>query len=340
MTITTIGIDLAKTVFQVHGVDAAGGVVIKKKLRRSEVKPFFEGIPPCLIGLEACATSHFWARELSALGHEVRLMPPAYVKAYLRRQKNDAADAEAICEAVTRPTMRFVPIKSAERQSVLVLHRARDLLVRQRTMLINAMRGHLAEFGIIAGQGARRIADLVGNIRSDETTSLPELARSTLIVLADQLDSLAAQIHALERQLQVWHRHDEASQRLATIPGVGIITATALAASVTDPSIFKSGREFAAFLGLVPRQNSSGGKDRLGRISKMGDGYLRRLLVVGATSVIRRAKGDGRASNAWINALLARRPARVVTVAMANKTARIAWAILARGETYRAPLAA
>lgn len=340
MTITTIGIDLAKTVFQVHGVDATGAVAVKKRLRRSEVKPFFEGIPPCLIGMEACATSHFWARELSALGHEVRLMPPAYVKAYLRRQKNDAADAEAICEAVTRPTMRFVPIKSAERQGVLVLHRTRDLLVRQRTMLINAMRGHLAEFGIIAGQGARRIADLVGNIRSGETTSLPELARSTLIVLADQLDALAAHIHALERQLQIWHRQNEASQRLATIPGVGIITATALAASVTDPSLFKPGREFAAFLGLVPRQNSSGGKDRLGRISKMGDGYLRRLLVVGATSVIRRAKGDEGPSNRWINALLARRPARVVTVAMANKTARIAWAILARGETYRAPLGA
>ena len=267
-------------------------------------------------------------------------MPPAYVKAYLRRQKNDAADAEAICEAVTRPTMRFVPVKSAERQSVLVLHRTRDLMVRQRTMLINAIRGHCAEFGLIAPQGLRRAADLIVQIRAAGPSALPNLARSALLMLADQLGALAAQIHALERQLQVWHRQDEASQRLATIPGVGIITATALAASVTDPSLFKSGREFAAFLGLVPRQNSSGGKDRLGRISKMGDGYLRRLLVVGATSVIRRAKGDGRASHAWVNALLARRPARVVTVAMANKTARIAWAVLARGETYRLSLAA
>jgi transposase len=340
MTITTIGIDLAKNVFQVHGVDATGAVVIRKKLRRGEVRGFFEGVVPCLVGMEACATSHFWARELAALGHDVKLMPPAYVKAYLKRGKNDAADAEAICEAVTRPTMRFVPIKSAERQSVLVLHRTRDLLVRQRTMLINAIRGHLAEFGVITGQGARRIADLVAHVRRGSDVSLPELARSTLAALADQLDALAAQIHALERRLQVWHRHDEASQRLATIPGVGIITATALSASVTDPSVFKSGREFAAFLGLVPRQNSSGGKERLGRISKMGDGYLRRLLVVGATSVIRRAREDALPISAWVRTLLARRPARVVTVAMANKAARIAWAVLARNEIYRAPLSA
>lgn len=211
MKVIIIGVDLAKTVFQVHGVDAAGAVVIKKKLRRSEVRGFFEEIAPCLIGMEACATSHFWARELSALGHEVRLMAPAYVKAYLKRGKNNAADAEAICEAVTRPTMRFVPIKGAERQSVLVLHRTRDLLVRQRTMLINAMRGHLAEFGIITGQGAERIADLVAHIRVVADPILPGLARSTLIVLADQLDSLAAQIHTLERHLQIWHREDEAS---------------------------------------------------------------------------------------------------------------------------------
>jgi transposase len=340
MSVTTIGIDLAKSVFQVHGVSAAGATIVKKKLRRSEVKTFFEALPPCLVGMEACATSHFWARELTALGHDVKLMPPSYVKAYLKRGKNDAADAEAICEAVTRPTMRFVPIKSADCQSVLVLHRTRDLLVRQRTMLINAMRGHLAEFGVITGQGAWRIADLVAHIRDGADVTVPELARSTMIALADQLDALALQIHALERRLQVWHRDNEASQRLATIPGVGIITATALAASVTDPSAFKSGREFSAFLGLVPRQNSSGGKERLGRISKMGDGYLRRLLVVGATSVIRRARADARPSSAWINTLLARRPARVVTVAIANKTARIAWAVLARSEIYRAPVSA
>jgi transposase len=259
------------------------------------------------------------------------------VKAYVRRQKNDAADAEAICEAVTRPNMRFVPIKSADRQGVLVLHRTRELLVRQRTMLINAIRGHCAEFGLIAPQGARRSAELIEQVRQATTALVPELARSALLKLADQLGALAAQIHDLERQLMIWHRQDQASQRLATIPGVGVITATALSATIVDPSVFRSGRELAAFLGLVPRQNSSGGKDRLGRISKMGDGYLRKLLVVGATSVIRRARTGALAAAPWIRSLLERRPARVVTVAMANKTARIAWAVLARGEVYRAP---
>jgi transposase len=340
MNITTIGLDLAKTIFQVHGVDAAGQVAVKKKLRRSEVLSFFRSLPPCLVGMEACATAHHWARELSALGHEVRLMPPSYVKAYVRRQKNDAADAEAICEAVTRPTMRFVPVKSIERQAVLVLHRTRELLVRQRTMLINAIRGHCAEFGIIAPQGAQRAGDLVEHLRQAEGGAVPDLARPALLMLADQLGALGAQIHALERRLLVWHRQDQASQRLATIPGVGIITATALAASVPDPRLFRSGREFAAFLGLVPRQSSSGGKDRLGRISKMGDGYLRKLLVVGATSVIRRARTGALAAAPWIRSLLERRPARVVTVAMANKTARIAWAVLARGDVYRAPVMA
>ena len=340
MNATTIGIDIAKSVFQVHGVDAAGQVTVTKKLRRAEVMKFFAAIPACLVGMEACATAHFWAREISALGHQVRLMPPSYVKAYLRRQKNDAADAEAICEAVTRPTMRFVPVKSAERQGVLVLHRTRELLVRQRTMLINALRGHCAEFGIIAPQGARRASELVEQIRQAQAAELPELARSALLRLAGQLDTLAAEIHGLERRLLAWHRQDQASQRLATIPGIGIITATALAAAVTDPGLFRSGREFAAFLGLVPRQNSSGGKERLGRISKMGDGYLRKLLVVGATSVIRRARTGASASSLWINALLERRPARVVTVAMANKNARIAWAVLKRGEVYRPPVMA
>ena len=337
MTPITIGIDLAKSVFQIHGVDAEGEVVVRKKLRRAEVLKFFGALAPSLVGMEACATAHFWAREISALGHDVRLMPPSYVKAYLRRQKNDAADAEAICEAVTRPSMRFVPMKSAERQGVLVLHRTRELLVRQRTMLINAIRGHCAEFGMIAPQGAYRAGDLIEQVRAAEASVLSELARSALLMLADQLDALAAQIHALDRQLLVWHRQDAASQRLATIPGVGIITATALAASVTDPSLLRSGREFAAFLGLVPRQNSSGGKDRLGRISKMGDGYLRKLLVVGATSIIRRASDNASATGAWVRSLMERKPNRVVTVAIANKTARIVWAVLARGEIYRAP---
>jgi transposase len=335
MQITTIGIDLAKSVFQVHGVDGSGAVVIQKKLRRSQVLSFLKMLPPCIVGMEACATSHYWAREIGALGHEVRLMAPSYVKAYVRRQKNDAADAEAICEAVTRPTMRFVPVKSADRQAVLVLHRARELLVRQRTMLINAIRGHCAEFGLIAPQGARRISELIEPMRQVVAQNLPDLARTTILMLANQLDVLASQINALERRLLAWHRQDQDSQRLATIPGVGIITATALSATITDPSLFRSGREFAAFLGLVPRQNSSGGKQRLGRISKKGDGYLRKLLVVGATSVIRRSRTSTAASASWINGLLERRPARVVTVAMANKTARIVWAVLRRGEIYR-----
>lgn len=340
MTPTTIGLDLAKSVFQVHGVDANGAVIVRRKLRRSEMLGFFQSLPPCLVGMEACATAHHWARELAAFGHDVRLMPPSYVKAYVRRQKNDAADAEAICEAVTRPTMRFVPVKSAERQGVLVLHRTRELLVRQRTMLINAIRGHCAEFGLIAPQGARRAADLIEQVRKTDETILPELARSALLMMAEQLQALAVQIHALERRMLAWHRQDQVSQRLATIPSVGIISATALSASISDPRLFRSGREFAAFLGLVPRQNSSGGKDRLGRISKMGDGYLRKLLVVGATSVIRRARTSVTPSAHWVQSLLTRRPSRVVTVAMANKTARIAWAVMAKGESYRPPVMA
>lgn len=336
MDITTLGIDIAKSVFQFHGVDADGAVIVQKKLRRGAVLNFLEKVGPCLIGMEACATSHHWAREITALGHEVRLIPPAYVKPYVKRQKNDAADAEAICEAVTRPNMRFVPVKSTEQQGVLVLHRARDLLIRQRTMILNATRAHFAEFGIIAAQGPRQVMGLIARLRDEGDASLPEIARSALLALGTHLEALGGEIHALERQLMVWHRADATSQRLETIPCVGLITATALAASVPDPSVFKSGRQFAAFLGLVPRQNSSGGKDRLGRISKMGDRYLRKLLVVGATSVIRRAGSNPTKTGAWVRSLMERKPARVVTVAMANKTARIAWAVLTRGEVYRA----
>jgi len=286
--------------------------------------------------MEACATSHYWAREIAALGHDVRLIPPAYVKPDVKRQKNDAADAEAICEAVTRPNMRFVPLKTKEQQSVLVLHRSRDLLMRQRTMILNAVRAHLAEFGIIAAQGPRKIVELVRRLGDPDDLGLPDLMRSALLTLGTQLENLTEEIRNIERQLMSWHRQNEASQRLETIPGVGLITATALAASVPDPAVFKSGRQFAAWLGLVPRQHSSGGKDRLGRISKMGNGYLRRLLVVGATSVTRRAETTDTMTGVWVRSLLERKPKRLVTVAIANKTARTAWALLSKGENYRA----
>ena len=336
MNITTLGIDIAKSVFQLHGVDADGTIVLQKKLRRGAVLDVLGKLGTCLIGMEACATSHHWAREIAALGHEVRLIPPAYVKPYVKRQKNDAADAEAICEAVTRPNMRFVPVKTEEQQGVLVLHRSRDLLMRQRTMILNAIRAHFAEFGIIAAQGPRKVVELILRLREDNASDLPETARSALQALAVQLDSLGQEIRTIERQLMAWHRQNQASQRLETIPGVGLITATALAASVPDPTVFKSGRQFAAYLGLVPRQNSSGGKDRLGHISKMGNGYLRRLLVVGATSVTRRAPTTDTRTGAWVRSLLERKPTRLVTVAIANKTARTAWALLAKGETYKA----
>ena len=336
MQITTLGIDLAKSVFQLHGVDADGAVVLQKKLRRGAVLDFLGKQQPCLIGMEACATSHHWAREIAALGHEVRLIPPAYVKPYVKRQKNDAADAEAICEAVTRPNMRFVPVKSAEQQGVLVLHRCRDLLMRQRTMILNAIRAHLAEFGVIAAQGPAKVFELVTRLRDGDDLDVPELARSALIALAAQLDGVASQVRGIERQLMAWHRENAASQRLETIPGVGLITATALAASVPDPTVFRSGRQFAAWLGLVPRQNSSGGKERLGRVSKMGNGYLRRLLVIGATSVTRRAPTTETRTGVWGRSLLERKPTRLVTVAIANKTARTAWALLVKGESYRA----
>jgi len=337
MEITTIGIDLAKSVFQVHGVDAEGRTVLKKKLRRNAVIEFLQGLPQCLVGMEACATAHYWAREIAALGHDVRLIPPAYVKPYVKRQKNDAADAEAICEAVTRPNMRFVPIKTPEQQGVMVMHRTRELLIRQRTMMLNALRSHLAEFGIIAAKGPQNLKQLIADLRAGDHDDLPQTARTTLLGFADQLEALKAEIRAIDRQLLAWFRENEVCQRLSTIPGVGVITATAMVATVPDPNAFASGRQFAAFLGLVPRQNSSGGKDRLGRISKMGDGYLRRLLVNGATSVIRRIGQDASLTGIWVRKLLERKPARVVTVAIANKTARIVWAVLLRGDVYRRP---
>jgi transposase len=335
MQITTIGLDLAKHVFQLHGIDADGHVVLRRRLRRAEVIAFFSSLPPCLVGMEACSTAHHWARELSALGHDVRLMPPTYVKPYVKRGKNDTADAEAICEAVTRPTMRFVPIKSAEQQSVLVLHRTRDLLIRQRTMLANSLRAHCAEFGLVVAQGMAKLAELLARIADESDNRIPSLARGCLLVLAQQLQELQLKIGEVERALHAWHRSSEVSRRLETIPGIGPITASALAVTVTDPTLFCSGRHLAAWLGLVPRQNSSGGKARLGSISKQGDRYIRRLLISGAHAVLQHAKQDRPGSAAWATRLLQRRPFKLVAVALANKTARIAWAVLARGETYR-----
>jgi transposase len=334
--VTTIGIDLAKSVFQVHGADCSGTTVIRRQLRRRQVLPFFRKQPPCLIGMEACATAHHWAREISALGHEVRLMPPHYVKPYVKRNKNDAADAAAICEAVGRPTMRFVAVKSAERQSVLILHRTRELLVRQRTMLVNAIRAHMAEFGVVARAGLPQLKELLQVIADGEDERIPSLARTCLAGLARQLLSLEREIVGAERRIQAWHRANENSRRLGSILGVGPITASALVASVTDPSIFKSSRGMAAWIGLVPRQNSTGGKQRMGRISKQGDQYLRWLLVAGAMTVIRHAKRRG-TSDAWLARLIARKPTKVAAVALANKMARVAWVLLQHGGTYRRP---
>lgn len=340
METITIGLDLAKRVFQVHAVDEAGNVVVRKALRRGQVLPFFARRPRCLVGLEACGTSHHWARELTKLGHEVRLMPPAYVKPYVKRGKTDAGDAEAICEAVTRPTMRFVPVKSAEQQAALALHRTRDLLVKQRTQLVNMVRGLLAEFGIEMARGLHHALLLVTRLASGEAPEVPPLAQRVVRGLAEQIGSLQGQLARLDKELLAWHRSSELSQRLATIPGVGVITATALAASVSEPERFRSGRQFAASLGLTPLQNCSGGKERMGRISRMGDRYLRRLLVIGMTSLVRQARARPEAVDPRIIAMLERKPVRLVTVAAANRTARIAWAIMTRGGTYQAPLAA
>lgn len=327
---TTIGIDLAKTVFQVHGVDAAGAAVVKRKLRRGQVLEVFARLDPCLVGMEACAGAHYWARELSALGHEVRIMPPSYVKPYVKRGKTDAADAEAICEAVTRPTMRFVPVKSAERQAALLDHKTRDFLVRQRTQLVNTIRAHLSEFGIVVAKGIHNANRLLA-----ATTELPAAARPAVDLLADQLRDTQEKIDELTDRIEAAQRTDPLARRLATIPGVGAISASAIAATTPEVDNFRSARDYAAWLGLTPQPHSSGGKERLGRISKAGNRYLRRLLYLGAMAQIS-ARRCRRPGDDWLWRMLEKKPVKVVAVALANRMARVVWALIRTGESYRA----
>jgi len=337
--VKTIGLDIAKSVFQVHGVDTDGQVVIRRKLKRRYVLAFFQKVPSCLVGMEACATSHHWSRELQALGHRVRLMPPAYVRPYVKRQKNDAADAEAICEAVTRANMRFVETKTIEQQSCLVLHRTRHLFIRQQTSVINAIRAHLAEFGIVAPVGRKGVEQLLDAVANSRDQRIPAIARACIAALGAQLRALKGQILEFDRQIMFWHRSHETCKRLDEIPGVGPALATALVASIADPKAFRSGRDFSAWIGLVPRQHSSGGKERLGSISKQGDRYLRSLFMAGALAVIRYAKIYGSKHRPWLTALLARRPTKVAAIALANKLARMVWAMMSRGERYKEPVA-
>lgn len=335
--VTAIGLDLAKQVFQVHGADRFGAPLFNRKLRRAEVLRFFERLPPCLVGMEACASSHHWAREISALGHEVRLIPPQYVKPFVKRGKTDAADAEAICEAVTRPTMRLVPVKSAEQQTAVMVLRVRALLVRERTQSINALRGHMGELGIVASSGVANIKSLAAIIRDGEDARLPRAARAALLEIVETIESLSARIDRLEREIVTEARRDEDMRRLATIPGVGPIIAMAIKAFVPDPGGFISARHFAAWIGLTPKAHSSGGKERLGRISKMGNTELRSLLTTGATSVLRHVR-DREKIWPWLKDMLARRPFKVVAIALANMIARMIWALLTKGGAYRTPV--
>jgi transposase len=337
--ITTIGLDIAKSVFQAHGADASGSVVFRKKLGRARLLAFFAAQPPCVVAMEACAGAHHWGRELIRQGHTVRLIPPAYVKPFVKRQKNDEADAEAICEAAQRPTMRFVPVKSEDQQASGVVFRARDLLVRQRTQIINALRGHMAEYGWVAAKGVAHVQRLVERIK-DPAEELPQAARATLQVMVQTLRTLDDQIVVLDREIARRATEDPVAARLMTIPGVGPVTAAAIVALAPSPETFRCGRDFSAWLGLTPRQHSSGGKEKLGQITKMGERTLRRLLTIGASAVIKQASLRGAPVGSWLAQMLARKPKMLVTVALANKTARIVWALLARGGIYRAPAVA
>ncbi len=338
--ISTIGVDLAKRVFQVHGVDDAGQISVQKQLTRSECLNWFSKLEPCLVGMEACATAHYWAQELTRLGHKVKLIPPAYVKPYVRRQKNDRADAAAICEAVSRPSMRFVEIKTKEQQAIQVLHRTRALLIEQSTQTSNALRAHLAEFGWVFPLGNVGMTKAIAIVQDSNHSDIPKVAQKALFSLVEQIRMLKQEVSKLDKQMESWHKAQAESQRLATIPGLGVITASAIVAAIGTGKQFKSGREFAAWVGLVPRQNSSGGKDRLGRISKKGNAYLRTLLVMGATGQLRGKYVEKAPGGVWFGHLLRRKSARVASVALANKMARVAWALLTKGEVYRKSVAA
>lgn len=340
LEITTVGLDLAKNVFQVHGADASGRPVLRKRLRRDQVRAFFAELPACVVAMEACGGAHFWGREIGRLGHEVRLMPPAYVRPFVKRQKSDMADAEAICEAAQRPTMRFVAVKSEDSQAAAVIFRTRDLLVRQRTQLINALRGHMVEFGLVVPQGASNAGRLVALV-VDPEAPIPDTARSALRALMSGLEGLEGEIRRLEAEIAHRAKGDGVARRLMTIPGVGPLIATALVALAPPPETFRRGRDFAAWLGLTPRQHSTGGKQRLGATTRMGERSLRRLLILGANSVIiKRHVHAAARPGTWLARMLTRKPPLLGRVALANKMARIVWALMVKGEDYRASAAA
>lgn len=339
LEVTTIGLDLAKQVFHVHGADSSGRALFSRRVSRAKLLSFFASQPRCTVAMEACGGSHHWARELAEMGHQVRLIAPAYVKPFVKRQKNDAADAEAICEAAQRPNMRFVAIKSEEQQASAAVFRARDLLVRQRTQTINALRGLLAEYGWIAPKGLFHVSGMMARIE-DPACDLPPSARSVFLVMIDTIREQDRRVRELDREIARRAREDADARRLMTIPGIGPITATAILALAPPAETFRKGRDFAAWLGLTPLQRSTGGKQKLGEISKMGERTLRRLLIIGSSAVVLHASKRGAPDGSWLEQMMARKPRMLVTVALANKTARIVWAVLTRGEVYKAPVAA
>ena len=334
MRITTIGLDLAKNIFYVHGVTEDGSVAFNRPLRRAQMIPFFAKLEPCLIGMEACGTSHYWGRELRALGHEVKLMPPAYVTPYVKRGKSDSADAEAICEAVTRPTMRFVEVKSADQQAILCQHRAREIMVGQRTQLSNVIRGLVGEFGITIRRGLESIRHFAKDIKAGHNPGIPDVGLDIIVSLSDQLLCLHQRVKQLDKDIAATAKTDHRIKLLQTIPGIGPINASAIVATIGSAHQFKSGRDLAAWIGLTPLNKSSGGKERLGRISRKGDRYLRKLLVVGMSARVRAAMTRPDRVDPWTAAILSKKPTRVATVAMANKTARIIWAVLTKNEPF------